>query len=233
MACLCAALTLTLGFALWNYPTREVRAAEVPSVLRLKGLIIEDNQGRARVLLGAPFPVVRDRLRQDSTSTTMLFLDEEGHDRFSIGQGINPPQIKGKVPPHIHRIGNATGYGLTIYDPQGNERGGMGFLSNGSTVNRATFALDRPGGDAIGAMVDDTTGFAGLVALYPRNVASDVNGVLLGTQEDKAFVTLKDAHDRERATYEIGPSQIPFLRVFDEQGKPGSNLLKPDASGSN
>jgi hypothetical protein len=110
-----------------------------------------------KCLLGAPFPSVSDRLRQDVTGTDMVFLDEKGHDRFSLGEMM-------PASPGFHGIGSA--YGLTIYDPEGNERGGMGFLSNGSTVSRAVIALDRPGlpstsGDAWGAMVDDKSGFAG------------------------------------------------------------------------
>ena len=49
--------------------------------------------------------------------------------------------------------------GLTLHDPKGNERGGIGFLANG----RAVVVLDRasPSGDAVGMMVEDATDFAG------------------------------------------------------------------------
>jgi hypothetical protein len=193
-------------------------------VLHLKGLVIEDQQGRARILLGAPFPAVHDRLRQDTTTTTLLFLDEQGHDRFSIGE-IMPAQINGKVPPQFHRIGSSSAYGLTIYDPLGNERGGMGFLSNGSTVNRASIALDRPDGDAIGMMVDDKTDFAGLAAMYPRKIGDYATGLLLATQGSKAFITMKDVHDIPRATFEIGPELNPSFRLSDQAGKLGPDLL--------
>ena len=34
-----------------------------PDVLRVKGLVIEDDEGRARILIGAPVPMTPDRVR--------------------------------------------------------------------------------------------------------------------------------------------------------------------------
>ena len=228
LAWLCGVLMIALTLVLRKPPLHEVKAAESPSVLHLKGLVIEDEQGRARVLLGAPFPNTHERLRQDAMTTTMVFLDEQGHDRFSIGEFM-PAQINGKIPSKFHRMGSSTAYGLTIFDTAGNERGGMGFLSNGSTVNRATIALDRPGADAIGLMVDDETGMAGLVAMYPQEVGDHSTGLLLATQGSKAFFTMKDARDIPRATFEIGPELSPSFRLFDKGGKGGPEMLKTAA----
>lgn len=45
-------------------------AANSPSqVTRVHGLIVEDDQGRPRILLGSPFPKVAARTRQDSENT--------------------------------------------------------------------------------------------------------------------------------------------------------------------
>ena len=203
--------------------------ADAPTtILHAKGLVIEDAQGHARILLGAPFPQLRDRLRQDETSTAMVFLDEAGHDRFLVGETI-AAQIDGKVPPQFQRMGKSSGYAATIFDSEGNERGGMGFLANGSTVSRAVVALDRPGADAIGMMVDDKTGYAGLGAEYAPDVAKWSTGVLLGTQGRRAFITLKDLHDTPRATFEIGPELNPSFHLFDEKGKNGPELLNSRA----
>ena len=68
LTCLCSSLAIALALVLWTSPRRSVEAAAKPSVLRTRGLIIEDDQGRARVLLGAPFPKVGNRLRQDDAS---------------------------------------------------------------------------------------------------------------------------------------------------------------------
>ena len=219
---LCGLLVVAMTFIMVHSSIQRVKAAENAKVLHLRGLVIEDAQGRARILLGAPFPTVHDRIRQDATTTAMLFLDENGHDRFSIGEKM-PAQIDGKVPPQLHRIGG--GYGLTIYDPEGNERGGMGFLSNGSTVSRAAIALDRPIGDAWGAMVDDKTGFAGTVSIYPRETGHGASGVVIGTQGKRAYITVKDLNDMPRATLRVGPEQTPSLHTFNDKGVPGPDLL--------
>ena len=202
-----------------------VKAAEDAKVLRLRGLILEDDQGRARILPGAPFPKTSDRLRQDDSSAAMVFLDRQGHDRFLVGETI-AAQIDGKVPEQFHRMGQSAAYGATIFDPAGNERGGMGFLSNGSTVNRAVMALDRPGEDAIGMMVDDKSGYAGLGISYPPEVGKWTTGLILGTQGNKAFITIKDSQDMPRATFGIGPDPVPSFQLFDNKGNPGTELLK-------
>ncbi len=225
---LCATLAIALTLVSTKNTPNRVLAAESAAVLHLRGLVIEDDEGRARILLGSPFPVVSDRLRHDATTTAMVFLDEQGHDRFSIGEKMTP-QIDGEVPRNYQKL--STGFGLTLYDQLGNDRGGMGFLSNGTNVSRAVFSLDRPKGDAIGAIVDDTTGYAGLVAMYPpRQVGVEATGILLGTQGDKAYLSLQDSRNMPSASLFVGPEPNPSLQVFDRKGKPGPNLLRPQAS---
>jgi hypothetical protein len=85
----------------------------------------------------------------------MVFLDEEGHDRLTLGEEPEP-QVGGKVLTTVHRI--AQGFGVVIDDGDGNERGAYGWLANG----RAVITLDRPSLDAWAAIVDDKTGFAGM-----------------------------------------------------------------------
>lgn len=225
LAVLCGLLLLSLAAVVLTVFTSRVKAAEETGVLRVKGLIVEDNHGRARILVGAPFPKTSDRLRQDDSSAALVFLDQQGHDRFLVGETI-PAQIDGNVPENFHRMGQSAAYGATIFDTAGNERGGIGFLSNGSTVNRAVMALDRPGEDAIGMMVDDKTGYAGLGVSYPPEVGKWTTGLILGTQGNKAFITIKDLHDMPRATFGIGPEPVPSLQLFDQKGNPGAELLK-------
>jgi hypothetical protein len=225
--CSCFATT-TFVLASRQYTPHGVLAAESPQILHLRGLVIEDDQGRARILLGSPFPVVADRQRHDATATAMVFLDEQGHDRFSIGEKM-PPQIDGEIPRNYAKL--STGFGLTLYDQFGNDRGGMGFLSNGSSISRVVFGLDRPKGDAIGAIVDDTTGYAGLVAMYPpRQVGVEATGILLGTQGDRAYLSMQDSKNMPSASLSVGSELNPSLRVFDHKGKPGPNLLGPQAN---
>jgi hypothetical protein len=107
-------------------------------VLRVRGLIVEDQNGRERVLIGAPIPNVAGRKRKDEMAG-VLILGENGVDRVGIAADPTPdPQIKGTV---RGRIG--TGAGLYVNDKDGNERGGFGFgvLDNN---DRMVLGMDYP-----------------------------------------------------------------------------------------
>jgi hypothetical protein len=108
---------------LTNHQASQVLAQSSPQTLRVRGLIVEDAQGRPRILLGAPFPDVKERRMQDARTTSTLFLDEEGHDRLTVGEELEP-QTGSKVPVGVHRI--ASGFGVVIHDGTGDERGHMG-----------------------------------------------------------------------------------------------------------
>jgi len=139
------ALTATLiglAFALANWRPLQ---ADGPGdrVLRARGLIIEDEAGKERILLGAPVPAARNRVRTDlarvkelwaknfpekylewykdyrHATNGLLILDENGFDRVALGDPVPDPNI-GK------RIGPSTG--VVINDERGFERSGYGLL---------------------------------------------------------------------------------------------------------
>jgi hypothetical protein len=207
-------LQLGLLLLMWlsTVSSQQVEARGSASVLRAKALVIEDQQGRPRILLGAPFPNVKARKRQDSTTTSMVFLDAEGHDRLTLGEEPEP-QVDGKVLTTIHRI--APGFGVVIHDGDGNERGAFGWLANG----RALITLDRPGLDAWAAIVDDKTGFAGMRIEYPPSVARDSNGIELGTNGSNAFFRFLDTKEKARATLDLDESGATTFQTLDANGK--------------
>jgi hypothetical protein len=200
---------LVLGFVVSQTPRVHGQSSSV--VLRTQGIVIEDPKGGPRILIGAPFPQVRERLRQDTRSTAMIFLDEKGYDRLTVGEELNP-QVGSNPLKVLHRISPAVG--IVIHDGSGNERGAYSWLSNG----RALISLDRPGVEAWAAVVDDKTGFAGMRIDYPRDVAEDSTGIEIGTQGSDAFVRLKDSSERERALLQFGPEAGTTLRTFDNRG---------------
>ncbi len=153
--------------------------ADENKVLRAKGLIIVDNEGRERILIGAPVPQARNRVRTDTArvralwshrfgnadqymkwyqnynhkSNGILILDEQGYDRVCMGDGVPDANIG-------QRIGKQTG--LIFCDNHGFERGGIGVLNVGNDENRVVMALDGENGtDATGisVMEDGETGF--------------------------------------------------------------------------
>ena len=171
------AALLVSGFA--------ARRTESESALRAKGLVIEDAQGRPRVLLGGPFRSVRQRIRSDAASTAMIFLDDQGHDRLTLGEAL-PAQLEGKVSKTGRRIGSS--FGVIIHDLQGNERGGLSFLSNG----RATLALDYPGRDAIGLSVDDTLNRAEFMLNYSPKLTGPGSSFELYQQNDETVFSINN-----------------------------------------
>jgi hypothetical protein len=174
-------------------------------------LVVEDAQGRARILLGAPFPEAKERTRQDARTTSILFLDENGHDRLTLGEELEP-QIGGKVPVGIHRI--ASGFGVVIHDGSGDERGAYGWLSNG----RALITLDRPGTEAFAAMVNDRTGETKLSFGFPPEVAHDASAIEIGTKGTKSFLRFDSKSGKSAAVFSTEDGGNPSFMTFDRQG---------------
>lgn len=195
--------------------SHSVSAANSPRVLKAHGLVIEDDQGHARLIMGAPLPDVDGRKRRGSLTNSIVFLDEQGNDRLTLGEGPNP-QAQGKI---LHRI--ATFFGVLIHDNHGNERGGYGWLSNG----RAVVTLDRPGLDAWAAVVDDKTGFAGMRVEYAPDIANDKTGIEIGTQGSHALLRFMDIKERDRAVFRLGDDGVPNFRVSDGTGRSTQDLL--------
>jgi hypothetical protein len=214
-------LCLLIGFAVWSFPAARVKAQNAPEVLRTRGLVIEDSQGRARVVLGAPFPRVQERKRHDATTEAIVFLDETGNDRLILGEGPDP-NVNGKISPRI-----AQSFGMFIHDTKGNERGGFSWLDNG----RASISLDRPDQDAWAAIVDDKTGLAYMVTYYAPEIAGrNTTGIVTGTQGSTAFFHLKDTKDADRAVLQVAGDGKPSFQIFDNAGRPVRDLLRSESS---
>ena len=154
-------------------------------VLRVRGLIIEDDQGRERILIGAPIPAAKNRVRTDlervkaiwgkqmppvyadlyktydNTTNGILVLDANGFDRIAIGDPVPDPNV-GK------RIGASTGF--AVNDEKGFERFGYGLLTVGGR-HRVTLGLDNENGqDAAGLIVQD----GGMTGLMLSNADRDI-----------------------------------------------------------
>lgn len=127
-------------------------------VLRVRGLVVVDEAGRERILIGAPVPVADHRVRTDPErvretwagrypdpeqymgyyreyrhdTNGILILDENGFDRLALGDPVPDPNIG-------RRIGPSTG--LAINDEEGFERSGYGLLNVGGE-KRVVLGLD-------------------------------------------------------------------------------------------
>ncbi|OOG54620.1 hypothetical protein B0E47_11130 [Rhodanobacter sp. B05] len=178
------------------------------TILRAQGLVITDAQGHDRILIGAPVPASTDRTRKDDRSDGIIFLGATGADRLAVGQ-MPAPFIGGKSYP---RHNGGDGYGMTLYDTKGNERGGMGFLGMG----RVGVALDRatPPYDAIGMMVDDKEGFAGMIINYGDPRAKDT-AIELGTDANSAHIQINGKDGLPRAMLNYDGTNKPAWQLDD------------------
>ena len=151
-------------------------------VLRVKGIVIEDEQGRERILMGAPIPFAQNRVRTDTArardswgfihedymefyksydhhTNGILILDENGYDRLAMGDPTPDPNI-GK------RIGPSTGF--VINDKEGFERSGYGLLTvNG--IDRVNLGLDTNSGTEGLVLSVEDNGTHGLIMKGPEH----------------------------------------------------------------
>ncbi len=141
-----------------------VRSGTPPDgVLRVRGLVIEDDAGRERILIGAPVPEAANRVRTDTARVRQIWgprfsdrymgyyqdydhaangiviLSEDGFDRVVLGDPVPDPNI-GK------RIGPSTG--LVINDVQGFERTGYGIIYANDSWN-VGLSLDSDRGEGL------------------------------------------------------------------------------------
>jgi hypothetical protein len=174
-------------------------------ILHVRGIVIEDESGHPRLVLGAPVSS-QGRKRQDEV-TGLILLSSDGTDRLTIGTA-DYDQVNGALQ---HRIAN--GVGMLLNDTSGNERAGFGILDNG----RVTLGLDRAHGEE-GAFltVNDEDGFAGLVV---KDVGSCVVTTLGNSQQNGTRLLLRDKGCMDRVVLGIKDASTPQLEVRDRQEK--------------
>lgn len=130
-------------------------------VLRVRGIVVVDAAGRERILIGAPIPEAKDRLRTNlarvdsawakrypagvymkyyptyrNAVSGMLVLDEHGVDRLVVGDSLPDPNIG-------QRIGSNVG--ILVNDARGFERTGYGLITVRGR-DRAVLGLDTDRG---------------------------------------------------------------------------------------
>ncbi|MBK7636483.1 MAG: hypothetical protein IPJ13_21060 [Saprospiraceae bacterium] len=138
-------------------------------VIRVKGIVIEDHQGRDRILLGAPIPYSKDRVRTDTvkvrkywasqfdnpdqymdwykkyknSSNGIVFMNEEGFDEVLVGEKLADANVGVRM---------FEMSGILFNNKKGWERAGavVNTLDNGKT--RQGFGVDDDSGEAMHMM---------------------------------------------------------------------------------
>jgi hypothetical protein len=195
-------LIVLLGIWLWIVTAANT---DPPDQIRTRGIAIIDEQGRDRILIGAPVPQSDHRKRKDAATDSIVFVSADGTDQLIVGTAPGGSR-EGKTSERI-----AQAVGLVLHDPQGNERGGVVFLDNG----RAAVVLDRasPAADAVALMVDDKTDFAGLLMIYPGPFANSKPAFKMGTTGQEAILQMFDASGAPRSELKVSGTEQPQWKL--------------------
>jgi hypothetical protein len=190
------------GLALVAWATRDDAAADV---LRARALIIVDDKGRERIVLGAPVPDLKAGKRESAVNG-LLILDSLGHDRIALAAPKPNPRIGGKV---YKRASPSTG--IQVNDHEGNERFGFGYQDRG----RVTVGLDRPGKEAVILVVDDSSNYAAVIV----NGANGRQRAYLGESSNRGSSGLyvSDTLDTKRIRLGFEADGVPFMQMADNQ----------------
>lgn len=83
--------------------TKANQSSQISPVIKTRGLIIVDDKGRERILMGAPVPDLPGDGKRINPANGMIILDPEGYERFGLGlmdngtmgMGFDAPRGKG------------------------------------------------------------------------------------------------------------------------------------------
>ena len=136
-------------------------------LIRTKGIIVEDENGRDRILIGAPIPFSKNRVRTDTSlvrqywaknygskaeefmkwykdyyhgAEGIVIMNERGFDRVLVGDKLADPN-SGK------RMFESAG--ITWNDKEGWELGGAGVNTTEDGKSRAVIGVDDSTGEAV------------------------------------------------------------------------------------
>ncbi len=132
-------------------------------IIRTKGIIVEDSNGKPFIMMGSPIPQEKLRDRKDPLAG-LVFLDDKGIDRLYMGKD-GKLQMGGEL---VDR--NSEGWSYIINDTVGDERGGFGFSDD---EDRIGLGLDYGGKDGLEAIYLNASQ-EGAYILINANVAKGV-----------------------------------------------------------
>lgn len=157
MTVICLISILTLSFTKTNKF----------DIIRAKGIVIEDAKGKDRILIGAPIPQSKDRIRTDTvkvrkymankvhsdvdeymkwyknykhSANGIVFMNEEGFDRVLVGENLADPNVG------VRMFENS---GILWNDKYGMEKGGAGVNTTKDGKARPAIGLDDDSGEAM------------------------------------------------------------------------------------
>ena len=161
-------------------------------IIHTKGLVIEDENGKPRMMMGFPISHAETRLRNDTLSG-MLMLDEYGVDRIHLG-------THGKLflgGRYIDRYND--GWSLFFNDGKGEERTGYGYSDSDNSVGLGMDYGGESGGEAIYLYAAPKQAFLSINADLQENTGIRDRIVLWhDTEKDLSLMKISDARQDGR-----------------------------------
>jgi len=192
---------LTIFYAFQNQDKKD-------EIIKAKGIIIVDNNGNPRIIMGAPIKNVNGRQRTDELMG-ISYLDETGIDRLTFGKEPNPMTTDGLKPRRVQ------GVGILIQDKQGIERGGYGVLDD----ETALLSLDWPKtGEAIA--ISSGKDFSGIGLFHKSKLGEYREALTIGNIASKkqTFMKIVDTAYNDRFRIEAVGGENVKLKKFDGKG---------------
>lgn len=197
-------LAATLAAVFFGFP-----AKADDGILRAKGLVINDEQGRPRIVMGAPAPKVKGRTRSDEL-TGIVYLDENGADRLTFGKEPDPMTAEGVKP---RRVGGA---GILIHDKQGIERGGYSVLDD----ETAALTVDYPKtGEAVALSANNMFSAIGLFHRSELGVYREALTFGVIRKNNQSFLKITDTNNTQRLRIQTNDNQKTEIKSYDKDSK--------------
>ncbi|RIW13377.1 hypothetical protein D0X99_16520 [Algoriphagus lacus] len=211
-------LLLTVNLLLLGFVFFSSFKPSVDDLLRVRGLVIVDESGRERMLIGYPIPESKHRFRDNpervikewaaerggaefadrykndfyNKAEGIVFLNEAGYDRMAIGERLPDPSAG------VRQFESA---GIAVFDEKGHEYAGFGLSKTKEGKYRTVLGMDDPEvGESMHMFILED-GSRGLQIAHPGGRlllgSGPKNGWVFNSKED--FVGLK-AEDKEGKT---------------------------------
>lgn len=97
---LCVGVWFLVAQSWYGVTPAEAADEKVSPVIKTRGLIIVDEQGRERIIMGSPVPDPPHLGKRISPGHGMIILDEKGYERFGLGLMDNGNMGMGFDAPH-------------------------------------------------------------------------------------------------------------------------------------
>ena len=186
-------------------------------IIRAKGIVIEDEKGKDRILLGAPIPYSRNRVRTDTSLVRkywsknygsdadqfmkwyndyyhgvdgIVIMNENGFDRVLVGDKLADPN-SGK------RMFESSG--ITWNDKEGWELGGAGVNTGSDGKARSVIGVDDASGEAVH-----------IVALE-----DGTKGLMIGGANGRLMIGMS----KKDGEWFQNKDEFTGIKYFDNQGK--------------